>query len=177
VRPKPRGIADGLFEVRWFGCSKFQNATAKNVVITFFDKTDVNLLIYAFNAATRDKKNNVCLQIAEEMCRLRPENALHWYILVSALHKMVLMQLKAVHDKALRVAVVAWWIRQPERCIKLFEFCKKEPGEKSGFTGMSEMTDSIQNHLLLKFRDTPSECQRVREEEGGVPERGGGSRN
>jgi tetratricopeptide (TPR) repeat protein len=135
----------------------------------FFDKTDVNLLIHSFNAAKGDKKSDVCLQIAEEMCRLRPESALHWYMLASALHKTVLMQLKAVHDKAPRVAVVERWIKQLERCVRLFEFCKKELGEKSGFKGINEKIDSIQNHLLPKFRDThlanAREFERKREEE------------
>jgi hypothetical protein len=30
-------MADWLLEVRWFGCPRFQNATAKNVVIVFSD--------------------------------------------------------------------------------------------------------------------------------------------
>jgi hypothetical protein len=32
-------MTDGLLEVRWFGCSRFQNARVKNVVITFSDTT------------------------------------------------------------------------------------------------------------------------------------------
>jgi hypothetical protein len=33
--PNLREMADGLIEVRWFGCSRFQNATGENVVIMF----------------------------------------------------------------------------------------------------------------------------------------------
>jgi hypothetical protein len=35
--PNPREMADGLLEVRWFGCSRFQNATGETVVILFSD--------------------------------------------------------------------------------------------------------------------------------------------
>jgi hypothetical protein len=33
----PREMADGLFEVRLFGCPRFQNATMENIVILFSD--------------------------------------------------------------------------------------------------------------------------------------------
>jgi hypothetical protein len=37
VRPNPRETADMLLEVRWFGCSRFQITTAKNIIIPFSD--------------------------------------------------------------------------------------------------------------------------------------------
>jgi hypothetical protein len=35
----PWELADGLLEVRWFGCLRFQNATPVNIIITFSDTT------------------------------------------------------------------------------------------------------------------------------------------
>jgi hypothetical protein len=37
MKPNPGEMVDGLPAVRWDGCSRFQNVTAKNVVITFSD--------------------------------------------------------------------------------------------------------------------------------------------
>jgi hypothetical protein len=37
MRPNPRKTVNELLEVRWPGYSRFQNATAKNVVITFLN--------------------------------------------------------------------------------------------------------------------------------------------
>jgi hypothetical protein len=35
--PNPREMADGLLEIRQFRCSRFQNATREDVVITLSD--------------------------------------------------------------------------------------------------------------------------------------------
>jgi tetratricopeptide (TPR) repeat protein len=126
--------------------SLFEEANKK-----FFDRTDVNLLLHSFNALKGDKKHDVCLQIAEQMCSLRPENMQHWYLLASGLHKTVLLQLRAAPDKVITVASVQRWIRQLERCVQLFEVCQKEfPGKAAA--GIPEKIDSIRNHLLPKFR-------------------------
>jgi hypothetical protein len=37
MRPNPREMADGLIEVRLFGCARFQNATREDIVTTFPD--------------------------------------------------------------------------------------------------------------------------------------------
>jgi hypothetical protein len=37
MRANPREMTNVLLEVRQFGCSRFQNATAKDVVMTFSD--------------------------------------------------------------------------------------------------------------------------------------------
>jgi hypothetical protein len=39
MRLNPREMADRLFKVQWLGCSRFQNAMAKNAVIKFSDIT------------------------------------------------------------------------------------------------------------------------------------------
>jgi hypothetical protein len=47
MRPNPREKANGLIEVWWFGCSRFQNATGKTVVITFSDR--MTLYLHSIN--------------------------------------------------------------------------------------------------------------------------------
>jgi hypothetical protein len=126
--------------------SFFEEANKK-----FFDKPYVNLMLHSFNALKGDKKHEVCLQIAEQMCSLSPENMQHWYVLASALHKTVLLQLRAARDKVIRVASVQRWIRELERCVQLFEVCQKAFPRKAA-AGIPEKIDSIRNHLLRKFR-------------------------
>jgi hypothetical protein len=49
--PNPRKIADRFLPVRQFGRWRFQNATGKNVVITFSD----TMALYVHSGVTRDR--------------------------------------------------------------------------------------------------------------------------
>jgi tetratricopeptide (TPR) repeat protein len=116
----------------------------------FFEKTDVNLLLQSHAAAKGDKKYDVCLSIAQQLCMLRPELPSHWYLLGSSLHKVVLMGFRTGQDKGLRVQPVRKWIRQLKRCVTVFEFARKHLDSKTA-ASIVEKIDNIRNHLLPKF--------------------------
>jgi tetratricopeptide (TPR) repeat protein len=125
----------------------FEDANKK-----FFEKTDINLLLQSHAAAKGDKKYDTCLAIAQQLCQIRPEQGLHWYILGSSLHKAVVMALRAGQDKGLRVQPVRRWIRQLKRCVAVFEYARKSVDPKMA-ASIAEKVDNIRNHLLPKFEN------------------------
>jgi tetratricopeptide (TPR) repeat protein len=118
----------------------------------FFEKTDVNLLLQSHAAAKGEKKYEVCLSIAQQLCQLRPETGLHWYLLASSLHKAVIAGLRAAESKGLRVQPVKRWMKQLARCVALFEFCRKTADPKLA-TGITEKINNIRDHLIPKFEN------------------------
>jgi hypothetical protein len=116
----------------------------------FGEKTDVNLLLQCHAAAKGDKKYGVFLAIARQLCQLRPEQSLHWFVLGSSLYKAVVVGLRVGQDKGLRVQLVRRWMKQLKRCVVIFKYCRKGVDLKLA-KSIDGNIDHIRNYLLVKF--------------------------
>jgi tetratricopeptide (TPR) repeat protein len=120
----------------------------------FFDKTDPNLLSHYYSACKGDKRFENCLSVAQQLCQLRPEYDIHWYMLASSLHKVVLSRSspRSVQEKKLRVTAVTRWIRQAQRAISVFKFFAGTPAGIPSTNGINEKIKMIEEQCLGRLR-------------------------
>jgi hypothetical protein len=118
----------------------------------FFDKTDEHMLMHCYLAAKGDKKYDVCLTIAQQLCQIRPERPIHWYFLATALIRVVPTQLRAAQEKGPRVNAIQRWIKQLNRAIKLFNAYLESEESRSTRSAVEEKI-SAANHWIPRLQD------------------------
>ncbi|OHT03638.1 hypothetical protein TRFO_28888 [Tritrichomonas foetus] len=134
----------------------------------FFDKTDINLLLQSYYASKGDKKWDNCLQVAETLCQLRPENDTHWYLLASSLHKVVISQSspRALQGRNLRVVTVERWIAQLKRCISLYDTFMNTTIGKQNESSIQQKIEAVNEKLerLAALREKAKEKEQKKRE-------------
>jgi tetratricopeptide (TPR) repeat protein len=118
----------------------------------FFDKTNEQMLMHCYSAAKGDRKYEICLSIAQQLCQIRPERQYHWYCLATAIVRVVPTQFRAAVEKGLRVPALQRWIKQMHRAVVLFTTYLETEEARSGRSQIEEKI-SAANHWLPKLQE------------------------